>query len=69
MLQLAPDTAALQLLGLLQREARFIDFVEEDIAAYSDADIGAASRLLGHSSEQLTEHVYRRIGQIVDPTR
>ncbi len=27
-LQLASETAALQLLGLLQREARFIDFVE-----------------------------------------
>lgn len=40
-----PD-AALQLLGLLQRNARFIDFVEEDIAGYSDADIGAAARLV-----------------------
>ncbi|MBB5495863.1 DUF2760 domain-containing protein [Paraburkholderia sp. MM5384-R2] len=41
----SPD-AALQLLGLLQRDARFIDFVEEDIKAYSDADIGAAARLV-----------------------
>lgn len=40
-----PD-AALQLLGLLQRDARFIDFIEEDIAGYSDADIGAAARLV-----------------------
>jgi hypothetical protein len=40
-----PD-AALQLLGLLQRDARFIDFVEEDIKNYSDADIGAAARLV-----------------------
>jgi hypothetical protein len=38
--------AALQLLGLLQRDARFVDFVEEDIANYSDADIGAAARLV-----------------------
>ena len=42
----APPEAALQLLGLLQRDARFIDFVEEDIASYSDADIGAAARLV-----------------------
>jgi hypothetical protein len=42
----ASPVAALQLLGLLQRDARFIDFVEEDIANYSDADIGAASRLV-----------------------
>ena len=40
-----PD-AALQLLGLLQRDARLIDFVEEDIKNYSDADIGAAARLV-----------------------
>ncbi|KIG03601.1 DUF2760 domain-containing protein [Caballeronia concitans] len=42
----ASPVAALQLLGLLQRDARFIDFVEEDIANYSDADIGAAARLV-----------------------
>ena len=41
----APD-GALQLLGLLQREARFIDFIQEDVAAYADADIGVASRLV-----------------------
>lgn len=41
----SPD-AALQLLGLLQRDARFIDFVEEDIRHFSDADIGAAARLV-----------------------
>ncbi|AXK61707.1 MULTISPECIES: DUF2760 domain-containing protein [Burkholderia] len=42
----ASPQAALQLLGLLQRDARFIDFVEEDIAGYGDADIGAAARLV-----------------------
>ena len=39
-------TAALQLLGLLQREARFVDFVQEDVASYTDADIGAAARVV-----------------------
>ena len=38
--------AALQLLALLQRESRLIDFLQEDIAAYSDADVGGAARLL-----------------------
>ena len=53
----APATAALQLLGLLQREARFIDFVEEDIASYSDADIGAASRVVHEGCRKvLREH-------------
>ncbi|MFM0740955.1 DUF2760 domain-containing protein [Paraburkholderia xenovorans] len=42
----AGPEAALQLLGLLQRDARLIDFVEEDIKSYSDADIGAAARLV-----------------------
>ena len=41
----SPD-AALQLLGLLQQEARFIDFIEEDIASFSDSDIGAAARIV-----------------------
>jgi hypothetical protein len=40
-----PD-AALQLLGLLQKEARFIDFIKEDVTAYSDADIGVAARVV-----------------------
>ena len=35
---------AVQVLALLQREGRFIDFVLEDLAAYSDAQIGAAAR-------------------------
>lgn len=35
---------AIQLLGLLQQEGRLIDFLHEDIAAYSDAEIGAAVR-------------------------
>ncbi|MFI3135205.1 MAG: DUF2760 domain-containing protein [Methylococcaceae bacterium] len=40
-----PD-AALQLLALLQKEARFIDFIKEDVTAYSDADIGIAARVV-----------------------
>jgi hypothetical protein len=51
-----PD-AALQLLGLLQREARFIDFIKEDIAAYSDADIGVAARVVHEGcNKAINEH-------------
>lgn len=39
-------TAALQLLGLLQQEARFIDFIEENLQGHADADIGAAARVV-----------------------
>ncbi len=51
-----PD-AALQVLGLLQKEARFIDFIKEDIAAYSDADIGAAARVVHEGCKKtIAEH-------------
>jgi hypothetical protein len=46
LLQEAGPAAALQLLGLLQRDGRFIDFIQEDVAAFSDADIGAAARVV-----------------------
>ena len=38
--------AALQLLSLLQREARLIDFTQEDLGSYSDADVGGAARVV-----------------------
>jgi hypothetical protein len=42
----ADTRAALQLLGLLQREGRLVDFLMDDIAAFSDAEIGAAARVV-----------------------
>ncbi len=38
------EVAVVQLLGLLQREGRLIDFLQEDIEPYDDAQIGAAVR-------------------------
>src|SRR4051812_48712557 len=35
---------AIQLLALLQRDGRLVDFLMEDLTAYSDAQIGAAVR-------------------------
>ncbi len=40
-----PD-AALQLLSMLQKEAHFIDFINEDVTAFSDADVGVAARVV-----------------------
>ena len=37
---------ALQMLGILQRDSRLLDFLMEDIAGYSDDQIGAAVREL-----------------------
>ena len=35
---------AIQLLALLQREGRLVDFLREDLASYADAQIGATAR-------------------------
>ena len=45
-LRQASTDAALQLLALLQREARLIDFTQENLSSYSDAEIGGAARLV-----------------------
>jgi len=51
------DTAALQLLGLMQREARFVDFLQEDVAPYTDAEIGTAARVVHEGCRKvLREH-------------
>lgn len=52
-----PDSA-LQLLGLLQQEARFVDFVQEDIAGHSDADIGAAARIIHEGSRKVVRQYF-----------
>jgi hypothetical protein len=41
-----PPDAALQLLGLLQQEGRFVDFLQEDVSSFADAEIGAAARVV-----------------------
>ena len=41
----SPD-AALQLLALLQREARLIDFTQENLSEYTDAEVGGAARVV-----------------------
>jgi hypothetical protein len=38
------EEAALRLLGLLQEEGRLVDFLEEDLSGYPDAQVGAAAR-------------------------
>jgi hypothetical protein len=46
---LAPEqqhASGLFLLSMLQREGRFVDFVLEDVAGYSDEQVGAAARVV-----------------------
>ena len=47
---------AVQMLALLQRDGRLIDFLTEDIAPYGDAEIGAAVREVHQSCRQVLEH-------------
>jgi Domain of unknown function (DUF2760) len=49
---------AVKLLALLQREGRLLDFLQEEIDAYSDAQIGAAVRDIHRGCRRaLAEHV------------
>lgn len=56
---------ALQMLSILQRDARLIDFVMEDIAGYSDEQVGAAVRgLHDQARESLTRYV--KLAPVID---
>ena len=44
--EVKPADGALQFLGILQRDARLVDFLMEDIGGYSDDQVGAAVRTL-----------------------
>ena len=50
-----PADGAVQILAILQREARLIDFLEEDIAPYTDEQVGAAVRDIHKNSRAALE--------------
>jgi hypothetical protein len=55
-----PADGALQLLSLLQREGRFVDFVEQELGKFSDAESGAAARLV-HEGCRRALHAHARV--------
>ncbi|MEQ1948309.1 MAG: DUF2760 domain-containing protein [Bryobacteraceae bacterium] len=56
--QAGPADGAVQFMALLQRDARLVDFLMEDISAYSDDQVGAAVRDVQTNSRQvLTRHL------------
>ena len=64
---------ALQVLSILQRDARLIDFLMEDISGYSDDQIGAAVRTM-HEQSRAALSRYLTLRPVVDgvegtPTR
>ncbi len=53
-----PDVAqALHLLAVLQRDGRFVDFLQEDVAAATDDQVGAAARIV-HEGCRKAVHQY-----------
>ncbi len=56
---------AVQVLALLQREGRLIDFFGEDISAYKDAQIGAAVREL-HANCRKALDQYVKLEPVID---
>ena len=48
---------AVQILAILQREARLIDFLEEDIGPYTDEQVGAAVRDIHKNSRAALERL------------
>jgi hypothetical protein len=63
--QARPQDGALQILGILQRDSRLIDFLMEDISAYSDQQVGAAVRSL-HDQSRDSLNRYLRLAPVID---
>ena len=56
---------ALQILGILQRDSRLIDFLMEDIGGYSDEQVGAAVRNL-HDQSRESLNRYMSLAPVID---
>jgi hypothetical protein len=63
--QAGPADGAVQILSLLQRDARLVDFLMEDIGAYSDEQVGAAVRDVQAQSRQSLER-YLQFQPVID---
>jgi Domain of unknown function (DUF2760) len=50
---------AIQMLALLQRDGRLVDFVAEDVAPYPDAQLGAAARAVHDSCRQVLDRYFK----------
>jgi hypothetical protein len=54
----AARSDAINLLAMLQREARLVDFLQESLAGYADAQIGAAVRQIHHDAAQVLQRAF-----------
>ncbi len=60
-----PAEGAVELLGALQRESRLVDFLMEDIAAYSDDQVGAAVRDIQEGARKALDR-YAKVVPVID---
>ena len=60
-----PSPEPLRMLALLQRDARLLDFLTEDISDYDDEQVGAAVRDI-HRDSKATLDKYVTLGPVLD---
>ena len=60
-----PSDGALQILAILQRDSRLIDFLMEDVSSYSDDQVGAAVRSL-HDQCRDALNRYIQLAPVID---
>ncbi len=60
-----PADGAMQMLGILQRDARLVDFLMEDIAPYSDEQVGVAVRNV-HEQSRESLRKYIKLAPVID---
>lgn len=63
--QASPADGAVQMLGILQRDSRLVDFLMEDISAYTDDQVGAAIRDVQVHAKQALER-YLKLQPVID---
>lgn len=60
-----PSDGALQMLGILQRDARLVDFLMEDIQPFTDEQVGSAVRNV-HTQCHETLKKYVKLAPVID---
>lgn len=63
--QASAADGAVQILGVLQRDSRLVDFLMEDISAYTDDQVGAAIRDVQLQAKQSLER-YLKLQPVID---
>jgi hypothetical protein len=63
--QIKASDGALQLLGILQRDSRLVDFLMEDISGYSDEQVGGAMRGV-HEQCRTSLDRYLKLTPVID---